>query len=82
MFSQKAFLDDKMKGLTKLIPSLKIIKNEAQDLVNTVNDISESSEKISGKIRSLDVARVSAKSTVPKMTVYKVPFFTISINFG
>lgn len=58
MFSQKAFLDDKIKGLSKLIPSLKIIKNEAQDLVNTVNDISESSEKISGKIRSLDVARV------------------------
>lgn len=58
MFGQKAFLEDKMKGLTKLLPSLKIIKNEAQDLVNTVNDISESSEKISGKIRSLDVARV------------------------
>lgn len=58
MFTQKAFLDDKIKGLSKLIPSLKIIKNEAKDLVNTVNDISESSEKISGKIRSLDVARV------------------------
>lgn len=58
MFSQKAFLEDKMKGLSKLIPSLKIIKSEAQDLVDTVNDISDSSEKISGKIRSLDVARV------------------------
>lgn len=58
LFSQKTFLEDKIKGLSKLIPTLKVIKHEAQDLVNTVNDISESSEKISGKIRSLDVARV------------------------
>ncbi|KAJ8918456.1 hypothetical protein NQ315_008153 [Exocentrus adspersus] len=57
LFSQKTFLEDKIKGLSKLIPTLKVIKHEAQDLVNTVNDISESSEKISGKIRSLDVAR-------------------------
>lgn len=64
MFSQKAFLEDKIKGLAKLIPSLNIIKNEAQDLVNTVNDISNSSEKISGKIRSLDVARVSYNNRI------------------
>ncbi|KAJ8938483.1 hypothetical protein NQ318_007119 [Aromia moschata] len=57
MLNQKVFLEDKIKGLSKLIPTLKVIKHEAQDLVNTVNDISESSEKISGKIRSLDVAR-------------------------
>lgn len=61
LFSQKTFLEDKIKGLSKLIPTLKVIKHEAQDLVNTVNDISESSEKISGKIRSLDVARVCQK---------------------
>lgn len=36
-----------------------MIKHEALDLVNTVTDISDSSEKISGKIRALDVARVS-----------------------
>ncbi|XP_018565515.1 conserved oligomeric Golgi complex subunit 4 [Anoplophora glabripennis] len=57
LFSQKTFIEDKIKGLAKLVPTLKVIKHEAQDLVNTVNDISESSEKISGKIRSLDVAR-------------------------
>lgn len=59
MLDQKVFLEDKIKGLSKIIPSLKVIKHEAQDLVNTVNDISESSEKISSKIRSLDIARVS-----------------------
>ncbi|KAJ8930476.1 hypothetical protein NQ314_016703 [Rhamnusium bicolor] len=57
MLNQKVFIEDKIKGLSKLIPTLKVIKHEAQDLVNTVSDISESSEKISGKIRSLDIAR-------------------------
>ncbi|XP_056646847.1 conserved oligomeric Golgi complex subunit 4 [Diorhabda sublineata] len=57
MLNQKTFLEDKIKGIAKLIPTLKLIKHEAQDLVNTVNDISESSEKISGKIRALDSAR-------------------------
>lgn len=57
MLNQKTFLEDKIKGVAKLIPTLKLIKHEAQDLVNTVNDISESSEKISGKIRALDIAR-------------------------
>ncbi|CAH2008212.1 unnamed protein product [Acanthoscelides obtectus] len=57
LFNQKTFLEDKVKGVSKLIPTLKVIKHEAQDLVDTINDISDSSEKISGKIRSLDVAR-------------------------
>nr|CAI5840793.1 unnamed protein product [Callosobruchus analis] len=57
LFNQKTFLEDKVKGVSKLIPTLKVIKHEAQDLVNTINDISDSSEKISGKIRSLDVAK-------------------------
>lgn len=55
---QAPFLDEKIKNLKKLIPSLKIIKDEAVDLVDTIKDISESSEKISGKIRALDEARV------------------------
>ncbi|CAH0557376.1 unnamed protein product [Brassicogethes aeneus] len=55
--SQKAFHGDKIKGLAKLIPTLKVIKQEAKELVGTINDISNSSEKISGKIRSLDMAR-------------------------
>lgn len=57
--NQKVFLEDKIRGLSRLIPTLKVIKHEALDLVNTVTDISDSSEKISGKIRALDVARVS-----------------------
>jgi uncharacterized protein YoxC len=57
MLNQKLFLDTKIKGLAKLVPTLKVVKHEAQDLVSTINDISESSEKISGKIRSLDAAR-------------------------
>ncbi|XP_044750706.1 conserved oligomeric Golgi complex subunit 4 [Coccinella septempunctata] len=57
IMNQAPFLDEKIKNLKRLIPSLKIIKNEAVDLVDTIKDISESSEKISGKIRSLDEAR-------------------------
>lgn len=59
MLNQKMFLEDKIKGLSKLIPTLKIVKHEAQDLLNTINDVSISSENISGKIRSLDTARVT-----------------------
>ncbi|XP_030749484.1 conserved oligomeric Golgi complex subunit 4 isoform X2 [Sitophilus oryzae] len=57
MVNQKTFIEDKIKGLSGLIPKLKVMKNEAEDLVFTVNDISQSSEKISGKIRKLDTAR-------------------------
>lgn len=56
--SQKSYVDDQIVGLSKILPSLKIVKNDAENLVTTINVISESSEKISGKIRSLDVARV------------------------
>lgn len=57
--NQKGYVDQKIKGLSKIIPTIKVVKHQAEDLVNTVNDVSESSEKISGKIRTLDVARVS-----------------------
>ncbi|XP_076270281.1 conserved oligomeric Golgi complex subunit 4 [Rhynchophorus ferrugineus] len=57
MVNQKTFIEDKIKGLSFLIPKLNVMKNEAEDLVSTVNDISQSSEKISGKIRQLDTAR-------------------------
>ncbi|KAL1490378.1 hypothetical protein ABEB36_013087 [Hypothenemus hampei] len=57
MLNQKTYIEDKIRGLSRLIPTLKIMKNEAQDLVETINDISESSEKISSKIRQLDSAR-------------------------
>lgn len=58
MVNQKTFIEDKIKGLSFLIPKLNVMKNEAEDLVSTVNDISQNSEKISGKIRQLDTARV------------------------
>lgn len=57
IMNQAPFVDEKIRNLKKLLPSLKIIKNEAMDLVETIKDISGSSEKISGKIRSLDEAR-------------------------
>lgn len=60
--SQKDYVDEKVKGLSKIIPTIKLVKHQAEDLVNTVNDVSNSSEKISGKIRTLDVARVSKKN--------------------
>lgn len=56
--SQRDYMNQKIKGLSKIIPTIKVLKHQAEDLVNTVNDVSESSEKISGKIRTLDVARV------------------------
>ncbi|XP_066260041.1 conserved oligomeric Golgi complex subunit 4 [Euwallacea similis] len=57
MLNQQTYIEDKIKGLSLLIPTLKVIKYEASDLVNTINDISDSSEKISSKIRQLDTAR-------------------------
>ncbi|XP_050307529.1 conserved oligomeric Golgi complex subunit 4 [Anthonomus grandis grandis] len=57
MLSQRTYIEDKVKGLSRLIPTLKVMKQEAQELVTTINDISDSSEKISSKIRQLDTAR-------------------------
>lgn len=57
MLNQRTYIEDKIKGLSRLIPTLKLMKNEASDLVTTINDISDSSEKISSKIRQLDSAR-------------------------
>lgn len=59
LMSQKGYVDSKITGLSKILPALKVVKNDAEDLVSTINNISESSEKISGKIRTLDIARVS-----------------------
>ncbi|KAL3280546.1 hypothetical protein HHI36_003778 [Cryptolaemus montrouzieri] len=57
IMNQAPFLNEKIKSLKKLVPALKIIEHDAVGLVNTINDISDSSEKISGKIRLLDEAR-------------------------
>lgn len=57
--SQKDYIEQKIKGLSKIVPTIKVLKHQAEDLVTTVNDVSNSSEKISEKIRTLDVARVS-----------------------
>lgn len=58
MLNQRTYIEDKIKGLSRLIPTLKVMKHEAEELVGTINGISESSEKISSKIRNLDSARV------------------------
>ncbi|GJQ85732.1 hypothetical protein Trydic_g12138 [Trypoxylus dichotomus] len=55
--AQQAYIDGKIKALAKIIPQLKVIQKDADSLVTTINHISESSEKISGKIRELDTAR-------------------------
>lgn len=60
LVDQKSYVDGKIAGLSKILPTLKVVKNDAVDLVNTINNISQSSEKISGKIRTLDTARVRA----------------------
>ncbi|ENN80356.1 hypothetical protein HUJ04_002315 [Dendroctonus ponderosae] len=57
MLNQRTYIEDKIKGLSRLIPTLKVMKHEAEELVSTINGISESSEKISSKIRQLDSAR-------------------------
>lgn len=58
LVTQKTYVDGKIKGLSKILPTLKVLKNEAESLVNTIHKISNSSEEISGKIRTYDVARV------------------------
>lgn len=56
--AQKSHVDAKIKTLSKLVPSLKGLKNNAGELVNTIHGIAESSENISNKVRALDCARV------------------------
>ena len=58
LIKRKTYVDGKIKVLSKMLPVLHVIKNEAEELVDTIKDISDSSEKISGKIRTLDRARV------------------------
>lgn len=48
----------KLRSIEKMFPSLKILQDDAQNLVGTINNITESSENVCGKIRKLDVARV------------------------
>lgn len=55
--AQKSHVDAKIKTLSKLVPSLKGLKNNAGELVNTIHGIAESSENISNKVRALDCAR-------------------------
>ncbi|XP_060518006.1 conserved oligomeric Golgi complex subunit 4 [Cylas formicarius] len=57
MLSQKTYIESKINEISKVIPTLKVMKQNAEELVSTVNEISESSEKISGKIRTLDTVR-------------------------
>lgn len=59
LIKQKTYVDGKIKVLSRMLPVLHVIKNEAEGLVHTIKNISDSSEKISGKIRTLDRARVN-----------------------
>lgn len=61
--TQQSYIDGKIKALSKIIPQLKVIQKEAGTLVTTIDHISESSEKISGKIRELDTERVRIGKT-------------------
>ncbi|XP_017773856.1 PREDICTED: conserved oligomeric Golgi complex subunit 4 [Nicrophorus vespilloides] len=55
--AQKVYVDDKIKGLTKILPTLRMINDEADNLVGTIKNISASSDKISAEIKTLDTAR-------------------------
>ncbi|KAK5646267.1 hypothetical protein RI129_004731 [Pyrocoelia pectoralis] len=55
--NQRSYVDAKIKVLSKVLPTLKTLKVETQDLVNTIHTIAESAENISDKVRTLDCAR-------------------------
>ncbi|KAB0804286.1 hypothetical protein PPYR_01256 [Photinus pyralis] len=55
--NQRSYVDAKIKVLSKVLPTLKSLKVETQDLVNTIHNIAESAEGISNKVRTLDCAR-------------------------
>ncbi|XP_025831494.1 conserved oligomeric Golgi complex subunit 4 [Agrilus planipennis] len=54
---QTEYIDGKIKSLSKVIPVLKTIRNEAQELISTISDLSELSEKINEKVKPLEIAR-------------------------
>lgn len=70
--TQQAYIDGKIRALSKMIPQLKIIHKDAESLVTTINHISESSEKISGKIRELDTARVTYRPIHCQNCIFKL----------
>ncbi|KAF5297668.1 hypothetical protein FQA39_LY11999 [Lamprigera yunnana] len=55
--TQKTYVDAKIKVLSKVLPTLKELKQNTQGLVNTIHTIAESAETISNKVRTLDCAR-------------------------
>lgn len=57
LVNQTPFLNDQIANLKKFIPALNSMKKDAVELVDTIKDISISSENISSKIRTLDTAR-------------------------
>lgn len=74
--SQKTYVDDKIRSLNKIVPMLKDVQQEAGNLVETIKNISEASNKISGEIKSLDAARVCLQIKITLLITFSY-FYTV-----
>lgn len=59
LLAEQVHVHAKLKGIEKMFASLKILQDDGDSFVEAVNKITNSSENVCGKIRLLDVARVS-----------------------
>lgn len=59
LLAEQVHVCAKLKGIEKMFGNLKKLQDDSDNFVNAVNRITESSEDVCGKIRQLDVARVS-----------------------
>lgn len=59
--SRHPLLDAKVRNITKVIPNLELISNDARQLSDMIGFASTLIEGVSVKVRRLDLARVGVK---------------------
>ncbi|XP_069673782.1 uncharacterized protein [Periplaneta americana] len=58
LLSRQCHLEAKLRGITKVLPSLQIVHSDAQKLAEMVTFTSTLAENVSAKVRRLDIARI------------------------
>lgn len=59
LLSRQCQLDAKMRGITKVLPTLQIVHSDALQLTEMISFTSTLAENVSAKVRQLDIARVN-----------------------
>jgi len=70
ILANRSTVDAKIESVQKLVPNLEMLTENAKHLDKVISDTNELAEKVSSKVRILDLAKSRVQDTIKELMIY------------